>query len=287
MASINYSPLIQAREVNSLIHDGNVVIVDARGGADSWQRYKQGHVPGAVFFDLETDLSDKGVDAAHGGRHPLPAPRDFGAMLGKAGISGSSRVLVYDDKSGANAAARFWWMMKAAGHVPVQVIDGGLTALQDEGIPLSSDPGPGRSETAPYPVTSWRLPVADIETVDRVRKQKDWLIIDVREEYRYRGEREPIDLIAGHIPGAINVPYVNNLTHHGTFRDQESLATQFKTALGDRAADRIIVHCGSGVTACHTILALSAAGMDTPALYVGSWSEWSRNPKDIATGERP
>lgn len=287
MDRIKYSPLISVQEVKSLIREGEVIIVDARGGPDSWQRYMKGHLTGAVFFDLETDLSEKGSDAAHGGRHPLPNPRDFGSLLGKAGISPSSHVLVYDDKAGANAAARFWWMMKAAGHLRVQVIDGGLTALQDEGMPLSSDPSPGRSETTRYPVTSWGLPLADIETVDRVRKQKNWLIIDVREEYRYRGEREPIDLIAGHIPGAINAPYVNNLSQNGRFRDQKSLAALFKNLLGDRAADHIIVHCGSGVTACHTILALSAAGMDIPALYLGSWSEWSRNPKDIATGEKP
>lgn len=287
MDSKKISPLIDVRDVKPLINEDKVVIVDARGGADSRERYMEGHLAGAVFFDLETDLSEKGQDAALGGRHPLPGPRHFGSMLGKAGIIPSSHVLVYDDKAGANAAARFWWMMKAAGHSRVQVIDGGLAALQEEGIPLSPGPAPERRETAPYPVSSWHLPLADIDTVDRVRKHKDWLIIDVREEYRYRGEREPIDLIAGHIPGAVNVPYVDNLSANGRFRDQQSLATQFKSIVGDRTADRIIVHCGSGVTACHTILALSAAGMEIPALYVGSWSEWSRNPKTIATGDEP
>lgn len=280
------SPLVDARDLRTLMKQPGVVIVDARGGADSSQRYMEEHLAGAVFFDLETELSHKGPDASIGGRHPLPDPRDFGSRLGKAGINPTSHVLVYDDKAGANAAARFWWMMKALGHLRVQVIDGGLTALREEGL-LQLSATAREYEIAPYPVSAWKLPLVDIETVDRVRNQGDWLVIDVREEYRYRGEREPIDLIAGHIPGAVNACFLNNLTPTARFRDQKSLASQFKSLTGDRNVDKIIVHCGSGVTACHTILAFSAAGMGIPALYVGSWSEWSRNPKTVATGDKP
>lgn len=277
------SPLIDAEKVAAVLAAPDTVLVDARGGADARERFLAGHIEGAVMVDLETDLSDKRRDAAQGGRHPLTDPRSFGELLGRKGISPGTQVLVYDDKAGANAAARFWWMLRAAGHENVQVVDGGLVALQEAGLPTTTAP-----EAAPpaaiYPVAEWRLPLATIDDVDRARRDPDSLVIDVREGYRYRGESEPIDLVAGHIPGAVNIPYLSNLEANGRFRPAETLANFYRSQIGKK--QNVIVHCGSGVTACHTLLAMEAANLPAARLYVGSWSEWSRNQKPIATGEK-
>jgi thiosulfate/3-mercaptopyruvate sulfurtransferase len=279
--------IISVEAVKNLLGQQRCVFVDARGGPDAYDRFNAGHLPGAVFVDLETDLSMKSGDAARGGRHPLPDPSTFGALLGKVGITPADHLIVYDDKAGANAAARFWWMMKAAGHDKVQVVDGGLSILNKAHLPMSKGPQAPLPMQKPYPITEWLLPTADMEQVDRLRLQKEFVIIDVRENYRYEGASEPIDLVAGHIPGAVNVSYLNNLDSDGTFSSPESLANQYKAIVGNREADKIIVHCGSGVTACHTLLALEIAGIHRANLYVGSWSEWSRNNKPIATGQMP
>lgn len=281
------TPIISADGVKSIYQQPNVVFVDARGGHDAYERYQSGHLDAAVFLDLETDLSKKSVDASHGGRHPLPDPEAFGHLLGKAGIKPAHRLVVYDDKGGSNAAARFWWMMKAGGHPNIQVVDGGLSALANAGLPISRGPATPLPSQPQYPIRSWVLPVADLETVDRARMENDFLVLDVRESYRYRGESEPIDLVAGHIPGALNVPYMNNLEANGKFRAAHVLADQYKAVIGNRDIKKVIVHCGSGVTACHTLLAMEVAGIEGANLYVGSWSEWSRNDKPISTGEKP
>lgn len=278
------TPLINAADVSRLVSHGEVVVIDARGGADARQRYEAAHLSGSLFVDLESELSAKRTDAAEGGRHPLPEPRAFSALLGKAGIRAASHVLVYDDKAGANAAARFWWMMKSAGHDKIQVVDGGLDALRAAGAPISSGASPSPKELSPYVFEQWMLPLADINTIEEARSKDDWLIIDVRENYRYRGESEPIDLVAGHIPGAVNLPYSENLQPDGKFKSPAALAETFKKAFGSADSNNIIIHCGSGVTACHSILAMEVAGLPPPRLYVGSWSEWSRNDKPIASG---
>lgn len=278
------SPLISAAEASILFSQPDVLVIDARGGADARQRYEKAHVTGAIFFDLETDLSKKD-NPASGGRHPLPEPSAFGALLGHAGITPQSHLLVYDDKAGANAAARFWWMMTSLGHAGIQVIDGGLAALQQAGNALSQGAPSPREGQTPYPAKQWLLPRADMEMVDRARLQQDWLVIDVREKFRFRGESEPIDLVAGHIPGAVNVPYINNLETNGTFQSRQALAEAYKSVIGERDSTKIILHCGSGVTACHSILAMASAGLPIPKLYVGSWSEWSRNDKPVGTSE--
>ena len=276
------SPIISPHDVKRHMKQRNCVLIDARGGPDAGDRFRSGHIRRAVFMDLETDLSLKSSDPAHGGRHPLPDPIAFGSVLGKAGIDPSTDVLVYDDKSGANAAARFWWMLKAAGHDSIQVVDGGLAALTAAGLPLSSNSDSAPKQKEPYPIKSWKLPLADMEAVDFARRQDDHLVIDVRENYRYRGESEPIDLIAGHIPGAVNIPFSMNLEPSGRFRSPEAVARLYNEVIGNREARDVIVHCGSGVTACHTLLAMAVAGLPPAALYVGSWSEWSRNQKPVS-----
>lgn len=269
-----------------MLLQNSVVVVDARGGTDALQRYESGHVLGSVFFNLETDLSAKHSDAAEGGRHPLPRLEVFSHLLGKAGIDPSSHVVVYDDKSGANSAARFWWMMRSAGHFKIQVVNGGLSALIAAGVPMSEGAPVSRNERPAYPVTNWQLPLADINTVDQARRRDEWLVIDVRENYRYLGEREPIDLVAGHIPGAVNVSYLDSLQPDGKFKSPQALADTYRKVMEGVDNRKVIVHCGSGVTACHSMLAMEYAGLPLPILYVGSWSEWSRNNKPIATGER-
>ena len=275
--------IIKAGAVRQMLEDEKTVIVDARGGPDALERFRSAHLAHAVFADLETDLSEKQSNAAHGGRHPLPAPAAFGKLLGKLGINADSRVLVYDDKNGANAAARFWWMLKATGHKDVLVISGGLDAIRENGLPISK--GVPKPANAPeYPFTEWTLPLATADQVAEAASDPEGMVIDVRENYRFIGESEPIDLVAGHIPGAENIPFGGNLDKDGNFLPAEELAEKYRSAFGKREPSKVIVHCGSGVTACHTLLALEEAGLSGAALYVGSWSEWSRNDRPVATG---
>jgi thiosulfate/3-mercaptopyruvate sulfurtransferase len=277
------APLIKANELQELLKQKKAVVIDARSGPDAYARYQAGHAEGALHADLDRDLSEKPQDAAVGGRHPLPDIQKFAAFLGRLGITPSSHVIVYDDKGGANAAARFWWMLKAAGHERAQVVDGGLDAMLRQGIKLT-DVVPAPAATAPYPFSAWKRPVSGITTVAEAAADPGYLVIDVRESYRYLGEREPIDLTAGHIPGAVNIPYIDNLDKEGNFLPPATLSAKYKTVLGERSPQHVIVHCGSGVTACHTLLALEHAGITGAQLYVGSWSEWSRTGRPIATG---
>lgn len=270
-------PLIQAIELLNLFKNREFILIDASFGKP---KYLEQHLSGALHVDLNTDLSDIKDDFAKGGRHPLPHPQAFSELLQNLGISQDSHVIVYDDKNGANAAARFWWMMKAIGHDKIQVLDGGLDAAIQVGFPVTSG-----SEKIPekthYPVSDWKLPITDIQEIDKVSQDPDYLILDVRENERYRGEKEPIDLVAGHIPGAINIPYVSNLDENGFFLSAEKIKAKYSKVFEGRSAENVIVHCGSGVTACHTLLATAIAGMEIPKLYVGSWSEWSRNSRPI------
>lgn len=276
------SPLIQPQELAELFANPNLVLVDARNSADPKSTYLTGHLKGAIFVDPNLELADIKADLAKGGRHPLPVVKEFCEVLGKLGIKPESHVVVYDDQFGANSAARMWWMLRAQGHEHVQVLEGGFQAAISAGIPLSSE-WESRTETIPYPAKDWQLMIASMDEVESVAWDKNYLVIDVRSEERYRGESEPIDLIAGHIPGAINVPLTRNIDEKGNFLNPEKLREKYEQILGDIPNENIIVHCGSGVSACHTLLAMDYAGMEIPKLYVGSWSEWSRNDKPIGT----
>jgi len=161
----------------------------------------------------------------------------------------------------------------------VQVLDGGKAAAEKAGLPTSHQ-NKSPKPTSPYPAKDWQLPLADMEEVEKATKDNNKMVIDVRESNRYLGISEPIDLVAGHIPGAVNIPFSENLDEKGNFLPAEELKKKYESALGSSSTD-VIVHCGSGVTACHTLLALAHAGMEIPKLYVGSWSEWSRNDKPI------
>jgi thiosulfate/3-mercaptopyruvate sulfurtransferase len=255
---------------------GRVRVLDCRSGPGARERYRERHLGGALFVDLEHDLSGDASHPERGGRHPLPALDDFARTLGRLGVDAATDVVLYDDQSGANAAARAWWMLRAVGHTKARVLDGGLAAAERAGLPLESgersvDPKP------PYPVPRrWARPTADIDLVARVARDPEWRVVDVRSSERYRGESEPIDPVAGHIPGAVNVPLTESLDAGGRFKSPAALAAHFRERLGDIPPERIVVSCGSGVTACHTLLALEHAGLSGAALYVGSWSEWCR-----------
>jgi thiosulfate/3-mercaptopyruvate sulfurtransferase len=267
------TPILSADELAQLVaSNSDVVILDARANG-----YDAGHLRGAQRADLETQLSsarDAGADPAHGGRHPLPPLDRWTRQLGAWGIGPETHVVIYDDQSGANAAARAWWMLRAVGHTNVYVLDGGLAAAIAFGFETTTDI-PHIEPRPPYPATQWQRATADISRVDALRNDPDWKVLDVRSRERFRGETEPIDPIAGHIPGAVNLPFAENL-ESGHFKSPAALRAMYEALLGDTPVERLIVHCGSGVTACHTLLALDAAGLEGAALYVGSWGEWCR-----------
>lgn len=277
-------PLIRPNELLEQSSADDLIIIDARSGADSPQKYQSGHLENAFRADLERDLSDIKDHPRQGGRHPLPAPETFGRWLGALGITPESHVVVYDDQNAANAAARFWWMLRAAGHQKVQVIDGGYQAALKAGWPVSTQQPVARQQPA-YPLRQWQLPVASMQQVKQAARDPESLVIDVREAGRYHGEYEPYEEVAGHIPGAVNIPYSENQDQEGFFLPARQLRELYAPYLSKYQEDKIIVHCGSGVSACHTLLALAQAGFEIPALYVGSFSEWSRNDNPIATGD--
>ncbi|WP_373520667.1 sulfurtransferase [Aquiflexum sp.] len=273
------SPIISPEDLVALTQNEKIILIDASFGKNN---YLNQHLKRALHVDLNTELSDIKEDFADGGRHPLPSAGQFCSLLSNLGISPDSHVVVYDDKNGSNAASRFWWMMKAIGHQKIQVLDGGLAAAIKAGFAASNGEEP-KPIPSNYTVKDWTMAMADIAEVEKVSRNKEYLVIDVRETERYNGAKEPIDLIAGHIPGAVNIPFSLNLDQDGFFKSPEELKKMYINFIKDSPTKNIIIHCGSGVTACHTLLAMAYAGLDLPNLYVGSWSEWSRNNKPIVT----
>ena len=287
-------PIITATELSEIFNQENLVILDARTGKEARENYLQNHIKGARFIDLDKDLAEIGEDAAFGGRHPLPKISKFAETLQNLGISEDSHIVVYDTSNGANAAARCWWMLKSFGIEKVQVLSGGFQTAEKAGIPLKS--GEEIFEKTSFILKeNWSWPTSTLEEVEKEISENSAIVIDVRDAYRYRGESEPIDLVAGHIPGAINIPFSENLDENGEFLSPEILKEKYQQFLADASPQlnmtkKLIIHCGSGVTACHTILALDYAGfvtlstdrksadevLEVPNLYVGSWSEWSR-----------
>lgn len=276
---------LRLRRYDALVHplvrvealSPEFVLLDARGAAS----YAAGHLEGALHADLDVELSaarDPGAQPSRGGRHPLPPLERWLRQLGAWGIGPATTVVIYDEQAGANAAARAWWMLRSIGHARVAVLDGGLQAAVAHGLPLTTTPGRAAVPAGAYPAVRWLWPTVDLDTVDARRTDPAWKVLDVRSAPRFRGETEPIDPIAGHIPGALNLPFSENL-EDGKFKTAAALRAQYEALLGGTRADQLVVHCGSGVTACHTLLALEAAGLPGAALFVGSWSEWCRHPE--------
>lgn len=264
----------------------SVRLLDARQDPGD---FAAGHLPGALHADLNRHLStasDPGFDPARGGRHPLPDPARFAAQLGDWGIGPDTPVVAYDASGGGNAAARLWWMLRALGHGPAYVLDGGLPAALAAGLPLTTGVSPVAARP-PYPAGGWSRPLASLEDVARRRRDPAFKVLDVRAPERYRGESETLDPVAGHIPGVLNAYWMDNLGPDGRFREPGALRRDFLDLLDGTPVDRLTVHCGSGVTACHTLLALEHAGLDGAALYVGSWSEWCRSGREMDLGAPP
>jgi thiosulfate/3-mercaptopyruvate sulfurtransferase len=275
------SPIISTSELLKIYNNENVIVINACGGEQAIKTYNKKHLKGALAVDLDTDLADIKKDVSIGGRHPLPTISQFSKTLTNLGISNNHHIVIYDDKNGSNSSARFWWMLKAAGIINVQVLNGGFQEAERKGFPMSSTIEKPKT-TATYKFSEWKLPIATIDELSLSSKNEKQNIIDVRSFERFNGTTEPIDLIAGHIPNAINIPLTENLDSDGLFKSPQLLNEKYKPYF-ENSKNELIVHCGSGVTACHTLLAMDYAGFKIPKLYVGSWSEWSRNNKPIST----
>jgi thiosulfate/3-mercaptopyruvate sulfurtransferase len=284
---MQYSTLIDAATLAGLLGEPGIAIVDCRfdlaassAGRDA---YLISHIPGAGFADLNKDLSVP--PKKDSGRHPLPGRQEFAATLGALGIGNTTQVVAYDQASGA-FAARLWWMLRWLGHRSVAVLDGGFDAGLAAGYALESGPGhapPRRflpQGDEPAPATSQEVLAATL--------RHDRLIVDARAPERYSGQVEPLDTVAGHVPGAVNAPFTGNLGAAARFLPAAELRRRWQQILGDRAPQQLIAMCGSGVTACHNLLALEVAGLPGASLYAGSWSEWIRDPlRPVATGNAP
>jgi thiosulfate/3-mercaptopyruvate sulfurtransferase len=278
------TPLISTGELAERLSDPDLLVADCRfelGQPDAGlAAYQAGHVPGAVHVDLEKALSAAVTPAT--GRHPLPSPDAFAATLGRLGIGNSTRVACYDSGSGA-FAARLWWMLRWLGHDAVAVVDGGFKAWVDEGRPVSTDPAPARPAAVFVPRARPEM-VLGVDGVLSALADGETLV-DVRGAERFAGRSEPIDAVAGHVPGAVNLPYTENLDAAGRFRGASELAALWQQRVGACPGRAPICMCGSGVTACQGLLALEAAGIRGARLYAGSWSEWIRDPaRPVARG---
>ncbi|MGB8331876.1 MAG: rhodanese-like domain-containing protein [Polyangiales bacterium] len=274
------TPLIAATQVAPWL--GLAAFLDVREGPGAADAYQSAHLWGAVRVDLETDLAEAG-DPILGGRHPLPPIDLWLARLGDWGISPSTPVIAYDAAGGGMAAARAWWMLRAIGHRSVAVVDGGWQALLAAG--LATEKGHRRADTlGPYPSSVRAWPTVDAAFVERVRADSNWRVIDARAPERYEGTSEPLDPVPGHIPGAHNLYWQSQLDAQGAFASLETLRTRYEAILGQVSSERVVCYCGSGVTACHLLLAMEACGLTGAQLYVGSWSQWCRQSRPVAAG---
>lgn len=277
------NPLIDAKDLQEHYYDDHFILIDASSSTSAKEDYNEAHLDKVQYVNLNTELSDIKVNAANGGRHPLPSIKKFAELLEKLSIDKESHIVIFDDKNGANAATRFWWMLKAAGHKKVQILNGGKHAFEKLSLHrINASSKPKRVDK--YTISNWQLPLSNLKEVEKFSEHKDYLVVDVRETQRFKGEYEPIDLIAGHIPGAINIPFSTNLNEDGNFLPPNLLKEKYEKAFQNIKPENIIIHCGSGVTACHTIFSIAYAGLVIPKLYIGSWSEWSRNDKPICKG---
>jgi thiosulfate/3-mercaptopyruvate sulfurtransferase len=273
---MNYTTLISAEILHQHLNDPNWVIIDCRFSlADTeagFTAYRHGHIPNARYAHLDKDLSSRITDFT--GRHPLPNLKGLVNKLGDLGIDNNSQVVVVDDVSGA-IAGRLWWLLRNLGHNKVAVLDGGYKHWQKLSFPITTIlPSIKPSVFRAYPSESSAFTALEVQNG---LAQKAICLIDARTPERYRGEHEPIDPVAGHIPGAVNRPFQSNLDSNGLFLSAEALRNQFKTLIGDKNPEQVIHMCGSGVTACHNLLAMEVAGLSGSRLYAGSWSEWIRD----------
>jgi thiosulfate/3-mercaptopyruvate sulfurtransferase len=278
--SVVMTTVIDAQSLRARLKDPAIVIIDARFNLfdvdEGHTSYVSAHIPGAVYAHLDTDLS--GPPLTDAGRHPLPSPQAFEALFSRLGVSADSQVVAYDQRDGV-LAARVWWMLRYMGHEAVAVLDGGWTAWTDRGYP-SADGEDTRPASA-FHGTPRRDRLVTVDQIAAARR-----LVDVRDPRRYRGELEPLDPVAGHIPGAVNRFHGENLDGEGRFLPPRELAASFGDLLTGAPLEETVFYCGSGVTACHGLLAACHAGLGDGRLYAGSWSEWCSDPqRPVATGQ--
>lgn len=270
------SPAQLATELGSsglVLLDCRFNLLDSEAGK---QAFLEGHIPGARYADLNKDLA--GPIGPATGRHPLPRARDLQRCLGAWGIDEQSTVVAYDDVGGA-IAARAWWLLKWLGHQEAALLDGGLSAWLAGNYPLEIDAV--EPEMRVYLGRPGQRAVYDTAAIEVGLGDGEIVLLDARDEKRFCGTQEPIDRIAGHVPGAINAPFQHNLSTDSRFLSAMALAELYAPMLGKHSADKVVCMCGSGVTACHNIFAIELCGYESPSLYVGSWSEW------VGSGDRP
>jgi thiosulfate/3-mercaptopyruvate sulfurtransferase len=281
---VPYTTLISTADLADRLSSPDWRVVDCRFDLTDEARgealYAQAHIPGAVYASLSHDLS--ATPTGGNGRHPLPDAGTMAATFGRLGISSATQVVAYDQGIGS-WAARLWWMLRYLGHDAVAVLDGGFAKWVGEGRETRSG-----TETAPRAIFTPRVrgamrrTIADVEA----RLHEPFVrLVDARAPERFEGRSEPLDRVAGHIPGAINAPYTANAAEDGTMKDPAALRARFEALLGGASPDHVVMYCGSGVTACHNLLAMEVAGLPGASLYAGSWSEWSADPsRPVETG---
>ena len=275
-----FTTIISTNDLAAHAADPQWAIVDCRFQlADVvWgeRQYALAHIPRATYAHLDRDLS--GPKTGTNGRHPLPDPATLGETFGRLGIANDAQVVAYDQDSGM-FASRLWWLLRWMGHDAVAVLDGGFAKWTAEGRPVATAPAGNNARTPAKFTGSPRMEMAvDVSDVASRAGRRDSLLVDARAPERYRGEVEPLDRVPGHIPGALNSFFQRNLDDRGLFRSPEELSEQWSALLGSVPAERVVCYCGSGVQACHNLLALERAGLKGAALYPGSWSEWSSDP---------
>jgi thiosulfate/3-mercaptopyruvate sulfurtransferase len=279
--------LVRCAELAARLDDPDWRIFDCRfdlaAPARGEQAHAETHLPDAFYAHLDRDLSDPITPQS--GRHPLPDPDRLCDWLGGRGVSRDTQVVVYDD-TGGTMAVRLWWLLRWLGHDRVAMLDGGWQAWLQAGLPVQTSP-PGAVEAVTFEGSPDWQQVVSTDTLNRqLQEGGDALqLMDARTAERFRGEAEPIDPVAGHIPGAMNLPLQENLNQDGSFKSKEALRTLYTWALAGRHPDSVVAMCGSGVTACHNLLAMELAGLHGGRLYAGSWSEWIRDPlRPVVTG---
>ena len=281
----NLRTLVSAADLRALQARGDVLVIDCRvdlaDPAKGQRDWLAAHVPGAVHAHLDRDLSDLSRPGL--GRHPLPDAAAFSTSLSRWGWRPDLDVVACDDANGALAAARLWWMLRLAGHERVAVLDGGLAAWTEAGFPLES--GPVRRERSEAQVTFDPAALVGFDELEQRRSQESSRVLDARAAPRYRGEVEPLDRVAGHVPGALNRPFAENLDHRGRFKPAQQLRADYEAILAGACARDTVHMCGSGVTACHNLLAMEHAGLTGSRVFAPSWSGWVSDPaRPVATG---
>ena len=284
--AMHWTTLVSAEALSAALDRTDLVMLDARFALSDLMQgerdYATAHIPGARYANLDRDLSD--LTRVGHGRHPLPDPEAFCATLSGWGVTADTQVVAYDARDGAFTAARVWCLLGLLGHTRVVVLDGGLARWRELLLPLTDAVTPDAKSTH-YRADYDPARLIGSDELRDLRSDSAMRLIDARGGERFRGEVEPIDKAAGHVPGAVNRPYAENVRDDGTFRSAHELAAGFRALIGDRPIENVAVMCGSGVTACHHLLAMEHAGIFGARLYADSWSGWISDPsRPIATG---